>query len=147
MRQTPLTLKYLRLSKVLHGWLEQLGGLEAARRQRIANYADDIAGTLGRAAHVLAQLEAQPDSRTLARQASTELGRIAGYVEDIVDLLQSDLDGRKLAGIKRRLEALPGQGLSGLPAPSLTRRLAIGQIDRLAEAEGYFRSLSERLRV
>ena len=139
--------RFVALSKVLHGWLELLTGLEAARRQRIANYADDIASTFARAGQALLLAQAEPDNRLAARRASRELGRIAGYVEDIVALLESFLDGRKLAGVKRRLETLSAYGLAPGLEPKMARRLATGQIDHLAEAEGYFRSLAARLRV
>ena len=147
MRITDLATGFLRLAKVLHGWLELLTGLEASRRQRISVYADEIAATLGRAAQALQLSQAQPRNRHAAQQASKELGRIAGYVEDIIVLLDSHLDGRKLAGVKRRLETLSGRGFEGGLEPELARQLAIDQIDRLAEAEGYFHSLAARLRV
>ena len=147
MRITDQATKFLRLSKVLHGWLELLTGLEAARRQRISLYADEIAATLGRASQALLQLQNQPDNAQAARLVSRELGRIAGYVEDIVALLESHLDGRKLAGVKRRLDALSGPGFTDGEEPDLAWQLAVRKIDRLAEAEGYFLSLAERLRV
>lgn len=38
--------------------------------------------------------------------ATRELGRISGYVETIMAALEDQLDGRKQAGVKRRLEHL-----------------------------------------
>ena len=147
MRLTDLATSFLRLSQVLYGWVELLTGLEATRRARISSYADEIAATLGRAGQALLLAQAEPRNRHAARQASRELGRIAGYVEDIVVMLNGHLDGRKLAGVKRRLESLAGRAFEGAQDPALARKLALRQIDRLAEAEGYFRSLAERLAV
>ncbi len=147
MGLSDLTKRFLQLAQVLHGWMELLTGLEASRRKRIAGYADDIAATLGRTGRALTLVQAEPDNRQVARLASREFGRISGYVEDIVALLERHLDGRKLAGVKRRLEALAAHGVGGAGDPALARKLALRQIDHLAEAEGYFRSLAERLRV
>jgi hypothetical protein len=69
-----------------------------------------------------------------------ELGRITGYLETLVGVLQHHLDGRKLAGVKRRLEQL-GPGRGGLRAAHGLR------IDRLLAAEGYFRALADSLRA
>ena len=57
--------------------------------------------------------------------------------------LEHHLDGRKLAGVKRRLELLrPGE---------LHRNVVAGHkpihLDRLASAEGYFRALADGLRM
>jgi len=61
----------------------------------------------------------------------------------MVDALEHHLDGRKLTGVKRRLELLwPGE---------LHRSVVAGRkpthIDRLASAEGYFRALADGLRT
>ena len=54
----------------------------------------------------LATLESRPDDRPALLSATRELGRISGYVETIMAALEDHLDGRKLAGVKRRLEHL-----------------------------------------
>lgn len=160
MRLAELALKLLGLSKVVYNWLELLDSLDEKRREGISRYADEIAASLGRAAALLSAVNEQrsavaenPDD-PLAITGSTgpalarEMGRIARYVEDIVTLLESQLDGRKLAGVKRRLETMaafaavqPNNG-SGLPPAQLLTR-----INRLSEAEGYFRALADGLRV
>jgi hypothetical protein len=80
---------------------------------------------------------------TTSPAAIRELGRISGYIETLVDVLEHHLDGRKLAGVKRRLEPLrPGE---------LRQRVVSGRkpihIDRLASADGYFRALADGLRT
>lgn len=133
----------LAIAQTVHCWLAALSGLDSARRARVAIYADKIAATLERAGKALRQTESDPDNRLARQRAIRELGRITGYVETMVGALQHHLDGRKLAGVKRRLEALrPGE---------LTKYVAAGRmpihIDRLASAEGYFRALADGLRT
>lgn len=143
MRLADYSARLLALSETLHRWLGALAGLDAARREKIAGYADEIAATLARAAEALDRLEGRPGDTTARRAAMREFGRIAGYVENIVEALQHHLDGRKLAGVKRRLELL-SDGPSADPPevpPSHIR------IDRLLAAEGYFRALADGLRV
>jgi hypothetical protein len=53
------------------------------------------------------------------------------------------LDGRKLAGVKRRLEQLAGKE----PMLSAVRGADAQRIARLLEAEGYFRALADGLRT
>ena len=53
------------------------------------------------------------------------------------------LDGRKLAGVKRRLDQLAGKG----PMLAAVRSADAQRIERLLEAEGYFRALADRLRA
>jgi hypothetical protein len=73
-------------------------------------------------------LEKDPANARAGREAVRELGRIAGYVEDIVQALEDHLDGRKLAGVKRRLELLAekepmraaARTTSGRPVPAST---------------------------
>ena len=81
--------------------------------------------------------------RAPAREAIRELGRIAGYVEDIVSALEHHLDGRKLAGVKRRLDQLAGKE----PMRAAVRSADAQRIERLLEAEGYFRALADGLRA
>lgn len=133
----------LAIAQTVHCWLSSLALLDDARRARVAAYAGKIAGTLERAGAALRQLEGAPRDRMARERAVRELGRISGYVETMVDALEHHLDGRKLAGVKRRLELLrPGE---------LTKNVVAGRkpihIDRLASAEGYFRALADGLRT
>jgi hypothetical protein len=131
------------LAETVHRWLSVLANLDAERRRRVAGYADRIAATLKRASAALGVLQTTPRDRAAREQAIRELGRIAGYIETMVGALDHYLDGRKLAGVKRRLEQLrPGE---------LHRCVVSGrrpeQIERLASAEGYFRALADGLRA
>jgi len=101
------TIKLLGLAQTLHRWLGVLVGLDRENRERVADYAEAIAATLARAADALMRLDGGGDRETLARaEANRELGRITGYVETIVAVLEQHLDGRKIAGVKRRLDQL-----------------------------------------
>ncbi len=129
----------------MHGWLGALGALDHKRRLRVAAYADEIAATLARAGDALARLKTEPASRDKATeiQAIRELGRISGYIETLVGVLDHHLDGRKLVGVKRRLEQLrPGELRKSVISGGKPIR-----IDRLASAEGYFRALADGLRT
>jgi hypothetical protein len=137
------TAKLVGLSHTLHRWRGLLRALDAGQRDKVARYAEDIADTLARAAAALARLEKDPTSARAARDAIRELGRIAGYVEDIVKALEEHLDGRKLAGVKRRLDRLAG----GEPLLSAAAGAYARRIERLTEAEGYFRALADGLRT
>jgi len=91
----------------------------------------------------LQRLGAAPRDRATKIEAIRELGRISGYIVTLVDVLEHHLDGRKLAGVKRRLELLrPGE---------LRRCVVSGRkpihIERLASAEGYFRALADGLKT
>lgn len=144
MRNADILQRLHDLALTLHRWLESLAGLDQDRRQRISVYAESVADTLARAADALTELEIRPESRTARTKAMRELGRIAGYVETMVDALQHQLDGRKLAGVKRRLEQLKsseirtGRGATNAPATG---------IEKLIAAEGYFRALADGLRT
>jgi hypothetical protein len=61
----------------------------------------------------------------------------------MVGALEHNLDGRKLAGVKRRLEQLRPAELHA----SVVSGRRPEHIDRLASAEGYFRALAEGLRT
>jgi len=137
------TLKLLGLSETIHRWHGLLAALDADRKERVARYAEEIAATLARAAAALAVLEKDPAAARARREAIRELGRIAGYVEDIVRLLERHLDGRKLAGVKRRLDQLAGKA----PVRFAVERADAPRIERLLEAEGYFRALADGLRT
>ena len=136
------TLKLLGLSETIHTWYDQLQDLDQKKRERLAAYCEKIADTLDRTASVFSLLAKKPDNQNNRKKALREFGRIAGYVEDITITLKDHLDGRKLAGVKRRLEQLVEE----------TRMLdALDNVDdarinRLYEAEGYFRSLADHLR-
>jgi hypothetical protein len=136
-------LKLLGLSETIHRWRGLLGALDADRKDRVALYAEEIAATLARAAAALAVLEKDPGAARARREAIRELGRITGYVEDIVRLLERHLDGRKLAGVKRRLDQLAGKGPVRLPVEPADA----SRVERLLEAEGYFRALADGLRT
>jgi hypothetical protein len=107
---TDYALQLLRLAETVHGWLGALTALDHKRRLRVAAYADEIAATLARAGDALQRLEAGLHDKPAATAAIRELGRISGYIETLVGVLEHHLDGRKLAGVKRRLEQLrPGE--------------------------------------
>src|ERR1044072_5968154 len=101
----------LSIAEPCHCWLTTLAGLDEVRRTRVAVYAEKIAATLERAGEALRHLEAAPSDRRACAQAVRELGRISGYIETMVGALEHHLDGRKLAGVKRRLELLRPGGL------------------------------------
>ncbi len=136
----------LALAETLHKWAGALAALEGSRREKVARYADQIAATLARASEALQLLESDPQNRTAERTLIREFGRISGYVETIVTVLQHHLDGRKLAGVKRRLEQLRPGPQSPAAATPLTRTESHG-LDRLIAAEGYFRALADGLRT
>ncbi len=143
MRLTDYILKLLGLSETIHKWHGSILTLEADRREKIARYAEEIAATMARAAAAFAILERDSADRRALRDAARELGRIAGYVEDIVRALKDHLDGRKLAGVKRRLDQLSEPE----PIRLAVRRLDATRIEALHEAEGYFRALADGLRA
>ena len=120
-----------------------LAALDHKRRLRIARYAEEIAATLARDGGALQRLQTVPADRATVIEAIRELGRISGYIETLVDVLEHHLDGRKLAGVKRRLEQL---------RPAELRRSVVSgrklvNIERLASAEGYFRALADGLKT
>lgn len=142
------TKRVLGLAETVYRWLLYLGDLDPARRERIATYADAIGDSLARARSVLIRLNGEPDDRNLRLEAVSELARINGYVETIVEVLEHQLDGRKLAGVKRRLQ---GIGKRIVPAgrlePGGAKFNGYGRLERLAAAEGYFRALADGLRA
>ena len=137
------TIKLLGLSKVIHAWYQSLASADLAARERVARYCEQIAETLARAGAAFAALASDPGAEKPARTVRREFGRLAGYVEDITTALEDHLDGRKLAGVKRRLKSLlDDERLTNAIAGADARSVA-----RLAEAEGYFRALADRLRA
>ena len=135
--------KLSNLAKTVYQWLSYLADLDPKRRERVARYAEQIANTLGRARKTLTRLKAAPKDRTARTKAIRELSRINGYVETIVIVLKQQLDGRKLAGVKRRLEKIGTYRLKP-GRPDLDQNI---RMDRLADAEGYFRALADGLRA
>ncbi|MGD9804470.1 MAG: hypothetical protein AB7E80_13960 [Hyphomicrobiaceae bacterium] len=131
----------LDIAETVHRWLGTLKPLDRARRRRVSRYAAAIADTLARAADALSDLESSPGDRSAARRVAREFGRIAGYVETMVAVLDDHLDGRKLAGVKRRLERLE----TSVPGADELAGAQRQRIDRLAAAEGYFRALADGL--
>lgn len=142
------TLKILSLAQTLHRWIGVLTGLDRGNRERIADYAEAIAATLARAGAALAALDRSPQDTATRQTAVRELGRIAGYVETMVGVLQHHLDGRKIAGIKRRLETLGASHLAGeIGNDGREARLWRRRSAKLFAAEGYFRALADGLRA
>lgn len=141
------TIKLLGLATTLHRWMSVLCGLDVTNRERIAGYAEEIAATLARAASGLARLDRGLVDAGVRAETLRELGRITGYMETIVAVLEQHLDGRKIAGIKRRLDHL---GVDRLALGVLSDKpISPGQLraDRLWVAEGYFRALADGLRA
>ncbi|MFA5957458.1 hypothetical protein [Hyphomicrobium sp.] len=131
------------LARTVNRWLALAAKLDGLRREKVALYAEEVAATLARAAADLALLERIPDDRPALLSATRELGRIAGYVETIVATLEHHLDGRKRAGVKRRLEHLQPFDLEA----AIREFGAFRHARRLASAEGYFRALADTLRA
>lgn len=142
------TLKVLALAEVVHRWIGVLTGLDRANRERVADYAETIAATLSRAAAALIEVARAPSAEAARCVALTELGRIAGYVETMVAVLEHHLDGRKIAGIKRRLETLAAHRLAEEVATAAPTSADVALWSaRLATAEGFFRALADGLRA
>ena len=89
------TIRILGLSETILKWQGAITQLGTERREKVAQYAEQVAATLARAASAFAVLEKDPANARAGREAGRELGRIAGYVEDIVQALEDHLDGRK----------------------------------------------------
>ncbi|HYD14935.1 MAG TPA: hypothetical protein VEA77_00905 [Hyphomicrobium sp.] len=135
--------RLLAIAETLNRWVGAIGAMDRAQRLKVARYAEAIAETLGRAARFSARLTAKPADKVARRCLMREFGRITGYLETMVGVLQHHLDGRKLAGVKRRLEQLESRRMDGdFQAPASDIR-----IDRLLAAEGYFRALADSLRT
>ena len=148
------TLRLLGLAQTLHRWLAMLTGLDRVNRERVADYADAIAATMARASSAMARLDAKPGDAAARADALRELGRINGYVETIVAVLEAHLDGRKIAGLKKRLDQLGVRRLAlsvSDPTSPGSSKAPSGQgqmrADRLLTAEGYLRALADGLRA
>ena len=143
MRLSDYAKHLIDLGQTIFHWVGQISEIDRVRREKVALYAEEIAATLARAAASLAALENAPHDRSVLLSATRELGRIAGYVETILSALQHHLDGRKRAGVKRRLEHLAPFELEA----AIVEHGAFRQARRLAAAEGYFRALADALRA
>jgi hypothetical protein len=143
MRLADYAQRLSELARTVNRWLALAARLDGLRREKVALYAEEVAATLARAAADLAMLEIHPGDRPALLSATRELGRIAGYVETIVATLEDHLDGRKRAGVKRRLEHLKPFDLEA----AIREFGAFRHARRLASAEGYFRALADTLRA
>lgn len=143
MRIVDFTLKILGITEAMRRFQIVVSDVDDRRREKIARYADEIAGTLARAAEAFERLDRDPQDKAAARIATREFGRLSGYIENIVVTLDGRVDGRRLAGVKRRLEHLAKAGLIS----ETVRRADAAHIERLAAAEGYFRALADGLRA
>ena len=120
-----------------------MSDVDDRRRDKIARYAEEIAGTLARATEAFERLDRDAADKAAARMATREFGRLGGYLENIVTTLDGHIDGRRLAGVKRRLESLSLEGLIS----ETVRQASPARIERLVAAEGYFRALADGLRA
>jgi hypothetical protein len=136
-------LRLIGITRLLQTWHAALMTLDATRREKLATYADEIAATFGRAAQAFATLERTPADLRARGDAVRELGRISGYLDDLIAILETVLDGRKLAGFKKRLGGLAAPSPTSL-GPSLR---STPRLDALLDAEGYFRALADGLRA
>jgi hypothetical protein len=143
MRVIDITLKLLRLTDVLAAWRSAIDEADQRRRDRIARYADEIAQTISRLAVAYARLEARPGETAARHEAIRDLARLKGYVEGIAAVLEGRVDGRRVAGLQRRLEGLV---LEGAVSDSLDQA-SPRSIERLLAAEGWFRALADGLRA
>ncbi|MFN0218980.1 MAG: hypothetical protein ACKVP4_09230 [Hyphomicrobium sp.] len=131
------------LARTVYAWAGDVAAVDRGRREKAALYAEEVAATLARAASALTKLERAPEDRPALLAASRELGRISGYVETLMGALEQHLDGRKRAGVKRRLEHLEPFDLEA----ALLETGAFRQARRFASAEGFFRALADALRT
>jgi hypothetical protein len=143
MRAIDLTLKLLGLADVICKWQAMMARLDKSRRIKIARYALRIAASLARMASALERLETDATDRAARRGALREVGRLAGYMETIVTALRGHVDGRRLAGVERRLQSLAVDDIVS-DAPTSAR---LGHIERVVAAEGYMRALADSLRT
>jgi hypothetical protein len=135
--------RLLHLAETIYQWLGTFAGLEAQAREKVALFSEEIAASLARAAMALTELEAKPGDKASILTAVREFGRISGYLATIVGALDHHLDGRKLSGVKRRLETLEPFDLEAV----LADQGAFAHAARLTSAEGFFRALADALRA
>lgn len=129
MRLADYAERLIGLARAVYAWAGAAAAADIRRREKVSVFAEEIAATLGRAANALTLLERAPDDRPALLAAARELGRISGYVETMMSALEEHLDGRKRAGVKRRLEHLEPFELEA--ALSGGRRLSAGPQVRL----------------
>lgn len=135
--------RLLHLAETIYQWLGTFAGLEAQAKEKVALFSEEIAASLARAAVALTELEAKPGDKASVLTAVREFGRISGYLATIVGALDHHLDGRKLSGVKRRLETLEPFDLEAV----LADHGAFAHAARLTSAEGFFRALADALRA
>lgn len=143
LRLVDFTLKFIGLSAAMRKWHGILSALDEGRRDKVARFAEQIAATLARAVEAFERIERDPREQAARRTAIRELGRLSGYIESVVATLEGHIDGRRLNGLKRRLEGLAANDLI---AQSVSKAGAT-QIERLLASEGYFRALADALRA
>jgi hypothetical protein len=143
MRALDIALKILGLADVICAWQAKLAQLDKSKRAKVADYAEAVAGSLARMAAAFERLECDTADRTARRSALREIGRLAGYVETIVETLRGHVDGRRLAGVERRLQVLSSvEEIDGALA-----RVEPHRIEHIVAAEGYMRALADSLRT
>jgi hypothetical protein len=143
MRALDIALKLLGLADVICTWQAKLARLDKVKRVEVAQYAEAVADSLARMASAFEQLESNTADRASRRGALREIGRLAGYVETIVATLRGHLDGRRLAGVERRLQALSDEE----DLADALARIEPRRIEHIVAAEGYMRALADSLRI
>jgi hypothetical protein len=133
----------IELARLVLAWVGDVRVMDRGRREKVALYAEEIAATLARASAALAKLQGRPGDGDALLVATRELGRVAGYVETILAALETHLDGRRRASLKRRLELLEPFELE----QALADNGAFRQASKLASAEGFFRALADAMRT
>ena len=137
------TIRILGLSETILKWQGAITQLGAERREKVAQYAEQIAATLAaprppsppwRRTRPTPGPAGRPSANSAASPATSRTSSSA---------LEDHLDGRKLAGVKRRLELLAEKE----PMRAAARKADAQRVERLLEAEGYFRALADGLRT
>lgn len=139
--------RLLGITRTIQAWHSALMALDQGRREKLAGYADEIASTFARASRAFAVLDSHPLDASARRDAVRELGRISGYLEDLLTVLDCALDGRKIAGLKRRLVRLGMPLTGGLANLGPNPSRGPSRLETLLDAEGYFRALADGLRA
>ena len=140
-------LRLVGITRTIQAWHAALLVLDQGRREKLAGYADEIAATFARAARAFTILEHAPWDAAARREAVRELGRISGYLDDLVQVLESALDGRKLGGLKRRLSRLESPLSASVATAASPNARGPTRLETLLDAEGYFRALADGLRA
>jgi len=143
MRVADFTVKLAALTRTIADWRSSILATDRERRERIARYAEAIAATLARMGRALERLERKPTDRAAHRALLREIGRLRGHVENIGETLRGRIDGRRLAGLTRRLQRVAGDvGETRTGGPGSN-----GRLERLAATEGWFRALADSARA